>query len=147
MKTLADVPAVVDTNILVYSLDTNARQHDRAKALCDAAAAGKFPGFITTQVVLEYISIVTNPKRVAVPVSCVQAWEDVKEFMTAFSVLPLRVEDIERVASLSQELNLAGPKLFDLGIAVSALGAGINTVYTYDTSVFGRIPGLHVVEP
>jgi len=147
MTTSVDAPAVLDTNVLVYALDTAAPQHERAKAVCDAAAAGAFTAFITTQSVLEFVSIVTSPKRVARPISCAEAWEDVRQFIAAFTVLPLRPEDLPRLAALSSALELTGPRVFDLGIAVSALAAGLETICTYDASVFARVPGIRVVAP
>jgi predicted nucleic acid-binding protein len=138
---------VLDTNVLVYALDTDAPQYEAAKSICDAAAAGDFPGFITTQIVLEYVSVVTSPKRVAAPATVAEAWEDVRRFLAAFTLLTLRPEDVRKVASLSEDLGLSGPKVFDLGIAVSALSAGIDTVCTYDPSVFARVPGLKVLQP
>ena len=147
MKMSGDGRVVFDTNVLVYALDTDAAQCEAAKAACDAAASGQFPAFITTQVVLEYVSIVTSPKRVAVPSTLAEAWDDIRRFLEAFTLITLRAEDMPQVASLSQELELSGPKVFDLAIAVTALGAGIDTVCTYDSSVFARVPGLKVVQP
>jgi toxin-antitoxin system PIN domain toxin len=147
MKTSADSPVVLDTNVLVYAVDTDAPQHEAAKRVCAAAAAGEFPAFITTQVVLEYVSVVTSPKRVTAPMTLAEAWEDVRQFLAAFTLLSLHAEDVPKVASLSEELELGGPRVFDLGIAVSALNADVDTVCTYDSSVFARVPGLKVVQP
>ncbi len=147
MKMSVDLPVILDTNVLVYALDTDAPQYEAAKKACDAAAAGEFPAFITTQIVLEFVSIVTNPKRVAAPTSLAEAWEDIRRFLAAFTLISLSPEDMPKVASISEELGLSGPKVFDVGIAVSALSAGIDTVCTYDTSVFARVPGLKVLQP
>jgi predicted nucleic acid-binding protein len=147
MKTLADSAVLLDTNVLVYALDTDAPQYEAAKSVCDAAAGGEFPAFITTQVVLEYVSVVTSPKRVATPATLAEAWDDVRRFLVAFNLLSLRPEDVPKVALLSEELGLSGPKVFDLGIAVTALSAGVDTVCTYDSSVFARVPGLKVLQP
>ena len=147
MKMSADTPVLLDTNVLAYALDTDAPQHEAAKTVCDAAAAGEFPAVITTQIVLEYVSVVTSPKRVAAPATLAEAWEDIRGFLDAFTLVSLRPEDVPRVAELSEELELSGPKVFDLGIAVSALSAGVGTVCTYDSSVFARVPGLKTVQP
>jgi predicted nucleic acid-binding protein len=147
MRMSVDASVVFDTNVLVYALDTDAPQCEAAKAACDAAASGQFPASITTQVVLEYVSIVTSAKRVAVPSTLAEAWDDVRRFLEAFTLITLRPEDMPQVAALSEKLELSGPKGFDLAIAVTALGAGIDTVCTYDSSIFARVPGLKVVEP
>ena len=147
MKTSVDERAIIDTNVLVYAADARAPQHAAAEALRDAAARGEFMGYLTTQVVLEFVSVVTSPKHVASPRSVAEAWAEVRRLTTAFPVLTLEDDAIRTVAQLSEDLGVKGADIFDLAIAATALRSGINITYTFDARLFSRVPGLEAREP
>jgi predicted nucleic acid-binding protein len=147
MKTLADDRAILDTNVLVYAADVRAPQYNAARTLRDAAARGEFKGYITTQVLLEFVSVVTSSKRVTSPRSIAEAWTEVRRLTTAFPVLALQDDDIRTVGRLSEMLNVKGADIFDLAIAATAFRAGIYIIYSFDTQMFSRIPGLEVRVP
>ena len=68
-------PRIVDTNVLVYALDADAPQHAAARALIDAARTDA-PAtlFVTSQILCEFYSIVTNPRRVPEPRTAAELW-------------------------------------------------------------------------
>jgi predicted nucleic acid-binding protein len=108
MKTSADERAIIDTNVLVYAADVRAPQYAAAQALRDAAARGEFTAYLTTQIVLEFVSIVTSPKRVASPRRVAEAWAEIRRLTTAFPVLTFEDDDIRAVAQLSEDLGVKG---------------------------------------
>ena len=57
----AEDRALIDTNVLLYAGDQDSKYYPAANALCAAAAAGDVSACIAPQVLLEYVSIVTNP--------------------------------------------------------------------------------------
>jgi predicted nucleic acid-binding protein len=59
-------PGIIDTNVLVYALDAEAPTHPAARALLEAARDGAATLYVTSQILCEFYSIVTNPRRVAV---------------------------------------------------------------------------------
>lgn len=147
MKMSASERVILDTNVLVYAGDTRAPQHATSKAMRMAAARGEFEAFVTTQILLEFVAVVTNPKRVASPIGITAAWTEVNRFMMAFPVLGPTSDDIREVGRLAESLNFSGAKIFDLSIAVTALRASVTVIYTYDDAVFSRVPGLTVRTP
>lgn len=59
-------PGIIDANILVYAMAVDAPQYARSRALLDAAHDD--PGaslYVTSQILCEFYSVVTNPRRVA----------------------------------------------------------------------------------
>ena len=56
-------PGIVDTNVLVYALDADAPQHEAARALLEAGREAFTTLFVTSQILCEFYSIVTNPRR------------------------------------------------------------------------------------
>jgi predicted nucleic acid-binding protein len=67
-------PGIVDTNVLVYALDADAPQHAAARALLEAARDDTATTlFVTSQILCEFYSIVTNPRRVPKPRTGIEA--------------------------------------------------------------------------
>jgi predicted nucleic acid-binding protein len=53
-------PGIVDANVLVCALDTDATQHAAARALLEAAREASTTLFVTSQILCEFYSIVTK---------------------------------------------------------------------------------------
>ena len=60
-------PGIVDTNVLIYALDTAAPHHAAARALLDTARTDAATLFVTSQILCEFYSVLTNPRRIARP--------------------------------------------------------------------------------
>ena len=61
-------PGIVDANVLVYALDADAPQHGAARALLETARDDASTTlFVTSQILCEFYSIVTNARRVPKP--------------------------------------------------------------------------------
>jgi predicted nucleic acid-binding protein len=62
-------PGLVDTNVLVYALATRATQHAVSHGLLQAARHPTVVLYLTSQILCEFYSIITNPRRIASPYS------------------------------------------------------------------------------
>lgn len=60
---------VVDANILVYAVDAGAAQHAASHGLLEAARNPATALYLTSQILCEFHSIVTNPRRTVAPYS------------------------------------------------------------------------------
>jgi len=65
--TMSIEPGMVDANVLVYGLDADAPQHPASRHLLDEGRSGATTLYVTSQILCEFYSIVTNPRRVAKP--------------------------------------------------------------------------------
>ncbi len=77
-------PGIVDTNVLVYALDADAPQHGAARALLETARDAPATLFVTSQILCEFYSIVTNPRRVPNPRSAADALAAVSGLLAFF---------------------------------------------------------------
>jgi predicted nucleic acid-binding protein len=58
-------PGIVDANILVYAMAADAAQYAPSRALLDAARDDPASTlYVTSQILCEFYSVVTNPRRV-----------------------------------------------------------------------------------
>jgi len=60
-------PGVLDANILVYAVNADAPQHNAARALLDAASDASITLYVTSQLLCEFYSVITNPRAWNMP--------------------------------------------------------------------------------
>src|ERR1035437_3887192 len=88
-------PGVVDANVLVYAMDADAPQHAASRALLEAARDPSTTLFVTSQVLCEFYSVVTNPRRVPKPRSSEDAILAISSLLTVLHVLPIPARAVE----------------------------------------------------
>lgn len=80
---------LLDTNILVYALDATAQFHAASRAVLEQARSPNAGWCVVPQSLAEFYSLVTNPKRVASPLTPEDA-----------------LASVERIASLPGDLHV-----------------------------------------
>jgi predicted nucleic acid-binding protein len=62
---MAVEPGVLDANVLVYALNVDAPQHSASRSILEAAEDPSVQLYVTSQILCELYSLITNPRRVA----------------------------------------------------------------------------------
>jgi len=140
-------PGIVDANILVYALDTEAPQHLASRTLLDEARTGATTLYVTSQILCECYSIVTNRRRVLKPRSTGEAISAIAGLLSFLHVLPVPARPVEGWLDLLRRRPVAGGEIFDLQLAAAMLANGVARVYTYNGGDFAGFEELTVVEP
>src|ERR1017187_3218322 len=78
---ITQIPGAVDANILVYAVDTGSPQHAASHNLLEAATNPATVLYLTSQILCEFYSIVTNPRRIAAPYSPAEALEAISALL------------------------------------------------------------------
>src|SRR5688572_28287622 len=88
--------SLIDTNILVYAIDSDSPHHATSKALFDTAVNNDAGLCITSQVVAEFCAVITDRRRVRNPLDSITAASIVRKLvgLPGLSVLmqPVGVE-------------------------------------------------------
>ncbi len=113
----------VDANVLVYAALKDDSRHEVSKALLKDTGRGAL--HLSPQILAEFYSTVTNPKRVTVPYSPPEA-----------------IEFIETLLSYEH-----GPQVFDLQIAATMLTNGLTKLFTYNGADFKGVNEIQTSEP
>jgi uncharacterized protein len=140
-------PGVVDTNVLVYAVDADAPQHAAARALLDAARDAPGTLFLTSQILCEFYSIVTNPRRVPKPRDAGDALAAISGFLAFLQVLPVPARAIDGLLELVRRHPVTGGDVFDLQIVASMQANGVGRIYTFNAADFAAFPELSIVTP
>ena len=140
-------PGIVDANVLVYAFDANAPQHSASRTLLDAGRAGTTTLYVTSQVLCEFYSIVTNSRRVLKPRTVADAIAAIADLLSFLHVLPVPARTVEGWPALLRSRPVTGGAVFDLRLAAAMLANGVQRIYTYNTSDFECFKELVAAEP
>jgi predicted nucleic acid-binding protein len=140
-------PGLVDANVLVYALDADAPQHAASRGLLDAARNGSATLFVTSQILCEFYSVVTNPRRVPKPRPPAEALAAISGLLAFLRVLPVPVHAVDGWLELLRRHPVIGGDVFDLQIVATMQANDIQRIYTYNIADFEAFPELSIVAP
>jgi uncharacterized protein len=133
-------PGIVDTNVLVYALDADAPQH-AARGPCSKPRADT-PAtlFVTPQILCEFYSIVTNPRRVPKPRTAAEAMAAISSLLAFLHVLPVPAHAVDGLLALLRRHPVTGGDVFDLQIVAAMQANGVERIYTFNAVDFAVFP-------
>jgi hypothetical protein len=67
-------------------------------------------------------------------------------FRVRATILPPPPALAPRCLQIAEQLDVRGPRIFDLQISLTALDAGVTEIWTHDSGFIG-LPGLKVLDP
>ena len=140
-------PGIADTNVLVYALDADAPQHATARALLELARSGSVILYVTSQILCEFYSVVTNARRVARPRTPDDALNAISDLLAFLHVLPIPSRTVEGWMRLLRRHPVTGGDIFDLQIIATMQANGIARIYTFNTDDFSAFAELEVMKP
>jgi toxin-antitoxin system PIN domain toxin len=140
---------VVDTNVLVYAADRDARGHERCRERLLAWRVQPEPWYLTWRVVYEFLRVTTHPRVFRRPWSPSQSWSFIESVLEAPSLALLTESDrhVSVLANLIERVpELTGNLVHDAHTAALMIEHGVRTIYTRDTD-FHRFPGIDARDP
>src|ERR1700730_18466582 len=144
---MSDEPGLVDANVLVYAFYTDAEFHSASRQLLERAHDLHAGLRVTSQVLAEFFSIVTNRKRVTLPRSPEEAVRaiDLILALPGISMLPVPEETVSHWLELVRLKPVVGGMIFDLQLVATMRANGVSRIYTYNRSDFEPFIGIDVV--
>ena len=138
---------LVDTNILVYAVNSDAPQHAACRALVEAVRTGDSRCALVPQVLLEFYAIVTDRRRVAKPLDTAQAREAIEALRSIFPVPDAGAEALGRLPGAIAEKTAAGGEVFDAWLVAQMRVLGMDRICTYNAKNFAGYEGIRALRP
>ncbi|MGH9399892.1 MAG: type II toxin-antitoxin system VapC family toxin, partial [Thermoanaerobaculia bacterium] len=138
----------IDTNLLIYAHRAALPEHAAARRAIEKASRDARGWGITLPSISEFWSVVTHPAASGGPSTSRQAQEFLHELIVeaGASLWMPREGFWKRLTDLAGRLRLAGPRVFDLQIALTAVENGAVEIWTHDGG-FVSLAGLRVHDP
>ena len=146
----ADEIAFIDTNILVYALDTESPFHLKAIDFVNRTARDGLGMGISPQVVGELYATITNPKKASHPLSPNEAIDVIGSIWEAENIRRIfskQGSTLKLTLELVKRYQLKSMDFFDAQIAATMLDNGVTTIYTVNESDFAIIEEIKAINP
>lgn len=147
--TMSVEPGMVDANVLAYAVNSDAPGHTTSRALLEAARDPATTLYVTSQILCELYSVITNPRRVAVASSPTEALRVISTLLAlpGLHLLPIPARAVVGWMELLRRHPVFGADVFDLQIVATMQANNIDRIYTFNTADFAVFPELAVVTP
>lgn len=103
--------------------------------------------FLTPQILCEFYSIVTDPRRVPDPRTAAEAMAAISSLLAFLHVLPVPAHAVDGLLDLLRRHPVTGGDVFDLQIVATMQANGVERIYTFNTDDFTVFPELSIVTP
>ena len=142
-------PGIVDANVLAYATNADVPNHAASRALLDAARDPSVTLYVTSQILCEFYSVITNPRRVAAPSSSAEALRIISALLVlpGIHILPSPASAVTALIELLRRHPVTGAEFFDLQIVATMQANNVQRIYTFNAGDFEVFPGLIVVVP
>ncbi len=139
---------LLDTDLLIYAHRSAVPQHAAARRAIEEACGEARGAGVALATVAEFFSVVTHARAAGRPSTPQEAGHFIEGLTRGGDVRLLvpKARAADRLLRLAQDLEVSGPRIFDLQIALTGLDHGARQVWTHDGD-FVRVPGLAVVDP
>ena len=138
----------IDTNLLVYAHRSGLPEHRRSQRAIEKASRNPRGWGIALPCLSEFWSVVTHPTAAGRPSTAREATRFLDALIEGAGAqiwLP-GAGTWRRLEQLAGQLDVRGPRIFDLQIAVIASDQGATELWTHDAS-FLSVAGLRIVDP
>ena len=115
--------------------------------MLEAGRADSVTLYVTSQIICEFYSVVTNPWRVAKPRSYADALAAISSLLGFLRVLPVPADTVEEVIRLVRRRPVTGGISSILQILASMNVNGIQRIYTFNTADFADFPEIALLTP
>ncbi|HNZ27240.1 MAG TPA: PIN domain-containing protein [Spirochaetota bacterium] len=127
---------VLDTNILIYSIDRNSIYYEFSNKLINS-----YDCFITSKNITEFVNVLSKNKNIEY--SFIE-----KKFLSLynnFTVLYTNKNSLEIFKDFVIKYKPVGNKIFDIEIASIMLSSGIDTIGTVNKSDFENMTEIKII--
>ncbi len=138
----------VDTNILIYAHRSGTDEHRPARRAIERARNSGEPWGISAASIGEFWSIVTHPRAAGRPSTPAEAAGFLQALAETAGMQTWTPGPgfAARLLACACDLDVSGPRIFDLQIALTVFDNGATQLWTHDAG-FVRLPGLRIVDP
>jgi toxin-antitoxin system PIN domain toxin len=138
MATMVGEPVFVDTNVLIYAGRPESVQHGAALAALERLEMEGCSFWISSQVLREYLAVVTRPQSMMPALPMAEAIADVRHFMDLFDIVEDRPTILDRLLRIVTAYPVAGKQIHDAHLVATMVDYGIDRLLTFNRRDFER---------
>ncbi len=137
---------LIDSNVLLYSVDTSSPRHSLCRSLVERAMSRELEAALVPQVLTEFVAVATS-RRVGTALSPASAIEQTIDWRVAIPVRYPNSRCLEEFEALLPATRRSGQNVYDIFLAAQMRAHGIAAICTANTTDFAGVPGIEVRSP
>ncbi|TWU37423.1 type II toxin-antitoxin system VapC family toxin [Novipirellula artificiosorum] len=139
---------LLDTNLLLRSIETASKQHAAAKDAIKKLAEDNQQLVIVPQVIYEFWSVATRPQEYnGLGLSPKVAKQRVDTFERMFDLLPDSANLYAMWLDLVESQSVIGKNVHDARLVAAMYDHGVSHLLTFNAKDFRRYDGIGLIEP
>ena len=140
---------LIDTNVLVYVHQALSPFHTRSKALLEKGLREETSLCVCPQVLIEFYSVITNPKRVTNPVASDKAVLEIAKYFKSRKIAKIypKEDTLKRTIELIKNYPVTQMDVFDLQLVATMLSNGVKRLSTFNVGDFEMFKEIEVTTP
>ena len=140
---------LLDTNVLVYAADVTSPFHNTASVILNRGLQGSLSLCITPQVLFEFFSVITNPKRVDSVWDKEKVVRAIEKYFQADLITKIypNTNDVQDLLDFLKRYEIKGRGIFDLHLVITMLANGVTRICTYNDKDFTKYSEIEVLNP
>lgn len=138
---------LLDTNVLVHATFRGAEFHSEAAELIDRGLRERGQFCLSPQNLVEFAAVVTRSRFVSSPLPPAEIrriGDLLYRSRTLHKIYPSR-GTVARAIREGTSLGIAGPKWYDLYLAMTMREAGVEVIVTQNVDDFNSIPSIQAI--
>lgn len=138
-----------DSNILVFAHNVASPFQKQAEKLISSVIDGRLSVVLAQQNLLEFYSIITNPKRVQMPIGLTDVHFLINEYLRSgiFNLIYPKETTLTGTFGLAEKHKIKGADIFDAYLATTMLDNDVGTIYTDNIKHFEMFDKIKAVNP
>ncbi|MGI0078658.1 MAG: PIN domain-containing protein [Nitrososphaerales archaeon] len=138
---------LLDTNLLVFAHNRGSPHYAKASRILVASLQDALRLYISTQSVLEFFSVMTNPRKIKPTPSSQDVTRICSDLLLTRKIRKIFPQTATGEAiEIAEKKSLRGPQIFDCLLAVTAKQNQIDRIWTENLSDFKYFEELVAVE-
>lgn len=140
---------LLDTNLLVYANSPTSRFMTRAKTILGDVIEEKLLGCVSIQNIYELYAVITDPKRVEVPLKQNQAEKLLVNYIEAENLPKIfpKETNLFNLLTIIRKYKITRQEIFDAQLVATMMDNEVKAIYTADEKFFRKFDFLEVLNP
>ncbi|MEK9149357.1 MAG: PIN domain-containing protein [Candidatus Desantisbacteria bacterium] len=140
---------LIDTNIIVCAHNADSPHYQRATQLMKDALNLHFSSCIAHQNLLEFFSVITNPRQVELSLSSEVAFSVIELYLQSANIQKISPskDTLSKAIPKAKKQNLSKAEIFDGYLVATMQENNVSTIYTENLSHFKKYPEVEAINP
>lgn len=137
---------ILDTNVLIYAINSDSVHHDKTRKALDSLQNKHFRFCVTEQIIRETLVVATQSRFLSHPLNPLEAKKLATQLLYKFVFLPSNNYSRLCLLELISQYKITGRLIHDANIIAVMQSHGVKHLFTYNIKDFSHFRGISLID-